>query len=550
MAGGSPGGSGVGGQVAGRAWLFRHGIPLPVEEAHFALGMVRDLPRTMIPPGGAYDIQDYMTDQPGRLYKRGGTQFACSALGGSEVLIVGIACCEFPRDPRIVAIATDGAAARGLYDITTGTPAARLDLGGRQPIENPPFVLQDQTGTKAMLIITDGYTHPTPVPMRATLSAGIGSAISVGQLAGGAAPGARYSCMLGDSLVLANNDDHPNRLWFSAHGNPDNWNAGGTIGGSWVDTADAITGLATVAGVLIVFHRQGAERLIVKNLLLPVWDPIPPATPPVLTPLSGAPGCIDARSIVHGNGLVYFAHESGIYYTNGSAARSITTKPKGVGIASFWRQYVGDLDMSLGCVVAQGIYADDWLFTTVRHPSGVDFQLLCYLPTEAFVRTAPRIGCDMYATRRAPNMAIYGANGNISQPVRALNLTGVLAPAYSLRNDANGEPVLPYLETRMLGPGLGLKAYFDGYLSYDMRDGGDAPTLQLQIATGLEADSGYAAVAESPLPPTSRSHRQRFTVSKDTNSVQFALQQVNASSKTEIYAIDTSYHPYYAADGL
>jgi hypothetical protein len=466
------------------------------------------------------------------------------------VLIVGVASAEYPRDPRLVVIGTDGAAARGLYDITTGTPASRQDLGGRQPIENPTFSFLDQLKNKAMLIITDGYLNPSVAPMKAILSGGVGSAISVAPL-GGSPPPARFSCILGDCLVLANSTDHPNRLWFSDHGNPEAWSPGGTnLAGNFQDTMSPIIGLATVAGVLLIFHREGVERMIIKNGLLPAWDPYPPASPPVLTPMAGAPGCIDARSIVYGNGLVYFAHESGLYYTNGSASRSITTKPKGVGISTYWRSLVGDIDGSLGSVVASGIYADDWMFTTVRHPSGVTVQFICYLPTEAFVRTAPRIGCDMYALRRAPNMALYGANGNLSQPVRALNLTPVLSPTSSNRLDANGEAVLPYLETRMLGPGLGLKSYFDGYISYDMRDAGEVPTMQLSIATGLEADSGYAAVAESPLPAVAQSHRQRFTVSKDTNSVQLALQQVNASSKTEIYAIDTSYHPLYASDGL
>ena len=96
----------------------------------------------------------------------------------------------------------------------------------------------------------------------------------------------------------------------------------------------------------------------------------------------------------------------------------------------------------------------------------------------------------------------------------------------------------------MIGDGPGLKAYGFGRITYDMRDYAmDDPTLAVSVAPGIEATT-YAAVSESPLAETTDADRKRFTIAKDTQAINVKLEQTGASSKTEIYSLESEVRPY------
>ena len=125
-----------------------------------------------------------------------------------------------------------------------------------------------------------------------------------------------------------------------------------------------------------------------------------------------------------------------------------------------------------------------------------------------------------------------------------------MQPAPGNKNDADGTPVTPLWETRPYRPGTGLGRYLYGHLSYDLRDAAsDNPGLISEVATGIEADSSYAAMAESPIGETVRSIRKRFTPFKDTQAIQFRFSQQHASAKTEIYQLELEQAAYFVADG-
>ncbi len=579
------------------ARLIRFTLWPTVAETDFRRGIVRDMPRSAIPPGGVYDATDFLFDRPGMTYKRGGTAFASSTVGAGDsmVILVAVAAPEFPGDPRLVVIGSDGATTRKLYDVTSGTPAAAQALN-RQPYENPPTYIDK-------LILTDGTGALTP--KKASI---VATVVTVADL-GGLPPAATYSCVHLGYLVLANNTTNPNRLWFSPIPNIEgtgyavtgvstgsktftvatdhtaifpagqkfqvwgstgnngtytvvsavfgtstvitvsetvpNATVDGTLGFGWNqqeaynDCAGPISGLASVAGVLVVFTRGGCQRVV---------GSIPPGTVGEnmeIQPISSRVGCIDARSIVSVNDTVYFAHESGIYSTSGSGITPLTTKADGTGIGTLWRSFTTDLDPVLGAVVCSGIYSNEWMFTSIRHPSGPDVQFICHLPTGSFTKTSINIACDMYAGRSAPHAEMYGTNAATSAPVRPLQFKGLFSPVSGNKNDADGAAVTPVLETRMIGQGTGLKAYGHGHLTYDMRDAAtDNPTLAMTIATGIEADSGYAALTESPLAKVTVATRKRYQLNKDAQAAQLKFTQTNASSKTEIYTIESEVRDY------
>lgn len=515
----------------GNYYLFRHGLPIPVEEANFASGMVRDVPRTAIPEGGVYRMRDYLCDKPGKVYKRGGSTFASPPVG--EALVNVVAVCEFPGDQRLTMISSNPGDNFWLYDVTKNTawPGGGVSVSVL-PYENPPFWVHG--GTTGSLILTHGAGGKTP--QRAFLS---GANVAVSDITG--APQARCSCIHLNRLVLGNSISNPNRIWFSQVNDP---LAFPNLTQSFIDTSGPVIGLASIQGTLIVFQRGSIQRVL--GDVPPGYGSETGGNPPnmQIQAVATGTGCIDARTIVQARGSVWFASEYGIYATNGGAPVSLTTKDDSTGIGDLWRSFTFDLDAGTpGSVVAQGIYADTWLFSSVRHPAGMDFQLITHLPSEAFMTTSMNTACVSYASRAAPHAGIYGCDGNYNEPIRLLDLSSFFVPYPGPPTDADGLPVLPVLETRMVGEGPGLKAYMDAYLTYDIRNV-TGPALQVEIGTNVEG-TAWETVPESPmLSTTSEAARRRFSTSRDTNSLQFRLTQLSPSERTEIYMIEAAYRSY------
>ncbi len=168
-------------------------------EGAFARGIVRDVPRHAEPQGGSYDLLDYLVDRPGMIYKRGGAAYQSAALSG-ETDLIGMAAPEYPGDARVIAFASDGSNTTA-YDITTDTPGTGQDCESALILENPPLYVD-------RLIICDGRgTNP---PKKGYLDSGT---FVVADLTAGP-PAAKYSCLHAGRLVLANSNDHPQRVWF------------------------------------------------------------------------------------------------------------------------------------------------------------------------------------------------------------------------------------------------------------------------------------------------------------------------------------------------
>jgi len=133
---------------------------------------------------------------------------------------------------------------------------------------------------------------------------------------------------------------------------------------------------------------------------------------------------------------------------------------------------------------------------------------------------------------------------------RVRKLSTMWQPSGTSKNDAEGTAVLPLLESRLISTSIGMKRYGFAHLSYDLRDAAsDNPSLQTMVATGIEADSGFAAVRESPLAYTSQEIRRRFTLYKDSQGLSLRLQQQNPSAKTEIYYVESEIGTFLVAEG-
>lgn len=537
---------GPAGTVAFRKYLSTQTLT----DYDFSLGMVRDRPRTTIPgpnqassASGSYTIQDFFVEKPGLMYKRGGTSFQSNTLNDhSDVDVVAIAAPNFASHPTVLAITSDGSTGRWLYDITGTSHVNTGTVVGFQPIENMTALIANR------LCLTSGTLSPPVAPKVITNPSGT----LVVAAWGGSPPAAIYSCVHTGRLLLANTAANPNRIYISptqATGVETAWNT--TTG--FMDIDEPITGLASVNGVLLVFTRRKVVRIL---------GDIPPGVTDANWTLQpgGNVGCVDARSIVKMNNEVYFANETGVYKTaNGSGFDNLTNKDDGLGISTLWQSTLAGFSPGLGAVVSAGTYQNQYLLLSVLHNSGTRTSFLYYTVGQAWTLLSSKVSATMYTTGMAPtegsDTPVYElyfgpADTSLWTPPRAQKMSGMWLPASGNKNDAGGTAVVPVWETRPFSPSMGLNRYTFSHLTYDMRDAAsDNPTLAAQVATGIQADSGYGNLAESPLAETTASLRKRLTPYKNSQALSFKFTQSNASSKTEIYRLDVEAAPYLVADG-
>lgn len=503
-----PAGRGIGGSGVQLRYL-KYYLPQNLAEADFSRGIVRDMPRSSIPAGGVYDSADYLLDQPGLARKRGGTSYQSTALGATTTGVNFVSAAEFGAGLKIVGLGADG----HLYDATGG---AVVDVGafGITTVDNPKLYPSGQLLVPA----SDG----TSVPKKIINTAGTVSFANLG----GSPPAGKYVCIHAGRPVLGNSVANPNRLqWGPAPNIEATWD----VAASYTDVNHAITGLASIQGVMLSFSSGATER---------VTGSIPPNITGANMSLQtiGQVGCADARSIAAWGTYVVFAGQDGVWVCNGAGFDSVMEKADGSGILSYWRSLYSQVQAA-GGAIAGGIYSKNYYFLSL---TGISPQvtLMCYLPHKTWWRVT-NIGGTSYSPASVGSDELYAGTANALPGNRVIKLSGIFLPAAANKNDANGTAVTPMLETRMLGEGIGLKAYEHGHLTYDMRDAAaDNPTMAVEVSKGLEASSAYAGVPESPMAETTDSKRKRFRLNRDAQAIQIRLTQTNASSKTEIYAIE------------
>lgn len=478
-------------------------------ETDFSRGMVRDLGRSSIPFGGVYNSTDYLFDVPGQARKRGGTSYLSDALGATTTGVNFVAAPEFPTGRRIVGLGADGK----LYDATSGTVSDRGSFG-ITTLDNPALYID-----RLVVASADGTTAPKKIYVS-------GGNVTFANL-GGSPPAGRLVTSHLSYVVLGSSSAYPNRIWFSTLPDPDNtW-----VTANYVDFTHSLTAIVPIQGVLLGFSGGATERLTGN---------IPPGTTGENMQLQsvGQVGCCDARSVAAWGSYVVFASQDGVYVTNGAGFDSLTEKPDGSGIQSYWRGLYSDLQAAGGGIIAGGIFNRNYYFLTISHGSTLVDTLVCYLPRKSWMRVT-NIACQMYAPSSVGTDELYGATISGAPGNKILKLSGVTTPTASNKSDANGTAVAPMLEPRMIGSGLGVKAYGHGHLTFDMRDAGsDNPSLKIESSMGVEADTSYHEVPESPFTETTRSKRKRFMVNKDGQALNLRLTQTGASSKTELYAVE------------
>lgn len=494
-------------------WRFLYGshIWIPVTDADWSKGMIRDAPRVAIPANGVYDSADFLLHQPGIAIKRGGTTYA-GPVAGSTTSTKAVAYAEFPAGAKLISVGSDNAT----YNITTGTTTALGGTGLTGGIVDRPKLRIG--GGKNLLILpcSDGATAPVAYD---------GSAAPA--VLGGTPPAMKFIEVYKTRLVGGGKSGNENRLYFSP--TPDITTTWDTAN-SWIDCDHAVTGLASLHNALLIFSQGHTERII-------------GSTPPPGSDMDRAPlgdiGCTDARSIIVQEGNCLFANPRGVYLTNGAGFASLTTEGQ---IETYWQSLLTNYDPATW-VLASGILRS-FFFISITDQNGANVAtLMCNVPRRAWWR-ATNISATMFAQGVGKQDELYYADRSAG---RVVQLSGLFRPAAGNKNDANGTAVAPMLETRAHSGGPGLKSFGDGQLSYDMRDAAsDAPTMAVQFAVGMEA-STYRTAPESPFPATTDEAKKQWTTGVDSAALSLKFTQTGASSKTEIYAVEQAERSHPAA---
>lgn len=538
--------------------------------ADWSKGMVRDAPRTALPQNALYNSVDFLLHQPGLMYKRGGTAYAGPAMTGSTYCAQA-SYLNFPAGAKLIGVGDDG----HLFTVTAGTTTDIATLGTGWPgVDTIKLRFGDavlpgstgkilpkfydgstvgylgpdttSTGSNALPTATVNVTSTTGFLSTGTFwisdgtnadqvtYTGKGATTFTGCTGGthtfaagaivGTVPPFKYYTVYKTRIVGGGVSGSENRSYFSVTPtdgtntafNSSQWDSAN----SYIDHDEAITGYAALANQLLIFSSSKTERIIGSTP--------PPGSDMDRAPV-GAVGCTDARSIVVQEGNALFANPRGVYLTNGSGFASLTTEGL---IETYWQSLFAGYDPA-SWTVAAGTWRS-FYFVTIMNGSTLVDTLMCNVPRRAWWRLSNIKGV-MFSPGVGTVDELYMADRSTN---RVVSLSGITTPTASIKNDANGTAVAPTAEFRLEGTGPNVKHFGHGHITYDMRDAGsDNPVLAVTVAPGVEATT-FAAVAESPLVETSDAVRARTTVAKVSQGVTVKVAQTNASSKTEVYALE------------
>jgi hypothetical protein len=501
----------------------RYGSWQVLAEAQFQRGLVSDTAPVALPAGAVADARDFLFDRPGKIRKRGGT-FGVSSLPGMAGC-AHVSYVPFQNGNKVIAVGND---ATNYYTFDASVPTAVL-LGANGAFSSqPPIFYNDH-----LYILFGAFASPNR-PAYVSVAPG-----AVSSIHDSVAPAAYVGCVHAGYLVLADDiGTHQNRLWFSPIPDPETtWD----LSNAYIDTNGPITALASVQGTLIVFHQGSSERVL---------GSIPPGTTGEnmsLQPLSGQAGCVDPGSIRSLGGNVYFADNSGVWVTNGASVTSITSRADATGVSSLWRTSIstdGPLGTPSARAVRGGTFGNDYYLVSIleQHTGWATRLMLVYhVATGIWSRFQVDAISDYAAS--TSTLETYAASTNTPW---VLGLSDVFVDAPTRSADDDGDPVLPWVTSRVMGTGPFEKAFGDGHLTYDMRTAAGA-TLALTYSRDIEQQTFQSSYTFAGVTvPT----RQRFPVSGDGHGFSWKIAQTGASTKTELYAVELEHRNYEEqADG-
>jgi hypothetical protein len=507
---------------------------------NFDQGFVSDTSRDELGPAQAYRMKDWIPQLDAPLRKRGGWSYGSpdlSGLGGTAASVATLGYLPFPDDGHVIAVSNGGSVYQlKRFDGSGG--ALVTDTGDTSIIPSWP-IFYHVTGTKKYGIILGGLSQAGKVPKRYYDTTGAGAYQS--QALGGTPPLARFGFSWGDYLVLGNWYDPSaptplitNSLGFRGVGNPDSWTLSGASASTFGFPEEIVAGVPLLNTQLIFGYTT------VYSL---TGDTPPPGGNLVRKPLFQANGTFDGRSVAAWRSYAIWANASGVFSSDGATFTDLT---KGGGISNYYRSLVSGFAFSQGwSAVAQILY--DRYVLTIRNASGaLVTTLVCDLDRKVWTEWTNIPAANFAHRPSGPGTSLFGGGeelfaAHMGLP-RIITLSGLFSPASANAADADGNPVLPSLETPFYNMGnTGLKRIRNLYVSYDIRTAGASPLLRASALVTPESGASYSTLTPD-LITTTKQRRAPVGVRKVALGVGLKITQVGASADTRIYGIEAEGH--------
>src|SRR3990167_3499363 len=297
-------------------------------------GVKQDFPRDQMPAGSVWYATDMLPNIAAKLRERGGYSNSASNIASSlstASRIEGGIYAPFVAGAKNLPIDEDGQ----MFSIAAGSVSSLSAVG---IVKQNPVFHRD----KVIIFAAGGASAPKVFD---------GTTISA---LGGSPPTAIYSTVFTDRTVAGNTLAQPQRLYFSAAGNPASWDTTN----SYIDFTYPLTGLASLRTAILVFHNGYVSR-------------IRGYTPPTVAGGSGdfavddplwSVGCSDARSIAYWNDQVIFANGGGIHITDGAGQDDLTRR---CGMKRYWQNTIMSAYNPATYTIAGGVIRDHYIVSVM-----------------------------------------------------------------------------------------------------------------------------------------------------------------------------------------
>jgi len=413
-------------------------VAQPVEIFKNIKGMTRDFAVDSLPSGYLWDLVDAVPNRKGaRIDQRGSWVYFSPAYAGS---IWGGYHAAFTGGLKLLVVSNSQ-----VLDVNPTTGVGTAYGAG------PATMVQNGVKLNDRVYFMDGAG--ATVPKVVTFSA---AAVSLPA----SAPKAKVGIPYKGRLVLGGDPANPSRVSFSpledAGGPVSAWDAQ-----AWIGTNNEVTGLAAMAGQILVFHPAAIER---------IRGSIPPGTDIEVDDmfaetLTEQVGCTLPHTIVPWRENIIFADERGVFLTDGSTVRNLAELG---GMGDFWRMAYGSrvTDQGVSC----GIFLDYLLVTVNASVSGVpvSFTLVCDLNTRSWFRFTNFPATCYIQSESAMEQCWVGHLGTNRLARVSTMFMDPLPLTTSDYVDGNGVPVLSSFTTgfERMGEEEGLTRLRNIYTSY------------------------------------------------------------------------------------
>ena len=503
----------------------------PVALLQGARAFARDYPRDNMPKGYLWDLADFVpTLIDTQLTGRGAWLWGSAAAGAD---FFGGVLAPFTGGEQILG----GTTAGNLYQIAADSPYGITSRGTVPVGIQNPVQLNNQT-----VWFNGAGSGPPQI---------VGP--SGGPSAAPGAPNAKVGAVWGSYVVCGGVPGQEDWFYFSPPANAAaSWDAV-----SKYETSGAITGIAALRSIALVFHPGSVERVR--------------GTTPVHTgftnddihveSLFGAVGTTEPKTICYWNENVVFADEHGVHLTDGSAIRNLASQG---GISYFWRPLYQNKQ-----TISAAVFLDYYIISVVR-TDNIAVTLICDLNKRQWYRFTNIAATAMWASSGTTGMERVWAGMKGTQRLARIGPTFFPALDGTTIVDDNGINVLPVFETPWYRLGQeGRKRVKFAYLSYDIRTNGvalDDMPASWRVGYQVEdealprdseraslpgmIDVGYILTPQDTnytsagsYPSTGKYTRFRLPVGKAPYGVAFRVRQLQPSTVTRIFEIGVDAHP-------